>query len=99
MKTFPAIRTVAAWVMMTPLLFVSVSASPRPSYRLTDLSAQPGAIRAVIPYAVNKLGHVVGAGGNANGQSRPFVYRDGVVSDPGTATGYGEAVAKLYGRA
>ncbi len=85
----------AATCLMAALILASVSASagPRPRYELTDLGTLPGAVRAVIPYAVNDHGQVVGAGSNSRGLARPFVFRDGVVSDPGTAPGWGEAVA------
>lgn len=95
MKTLTHLRPLSVVAAATVLILccLTVTAGPRPRFRLTDLSAQPGEIQAIIAYAVNDLGHVVGAGVNSNGLARPFVYRDGIVSDPSTATGWGEAVA------
>ena len=82
-------------VLIATLLFINniACAEPRPRFHLTDLGALPGALSGGIAYAINDRGNVVGSAVNSNGLVRPFLYRDGTMTDPGSATGWGEAVA------
>jgi len=83
-----------AWLTTALLLAcLNVAAGPRPRFRLTDLGTLPGALPGGIAYALNDHGDVVGMAVNFNGMGRPFLYRNGVMTDPGTAPGWGEAVA------
>jgi probable HAF family extracellular repeat protein len=72
---------------------LTVVAGPRPRFELTDLGALPGAHPGGIANAINDRGEVVGSAANSNGLVRPFLYRNGTMTDPGSAAGWGEAVA------
>ena len=95
MKTLTPLRSLAVtWVTIAVFLTcLNVLAGPRPRFRLTDLGALPGAQAGGIAYALNDHGDVVGMAVNSNGMGRPFLYRDGRMTDPGTAPGWGKAVA------
>ena len=72
---------IASLIFLTWLCVqVTGRTAPRPRFEVADLGSLPGG-SGVFPLALNNHGHVVGWAFASNGLSRPFVFRDGRMTE------------------
>jgi len=96
MKTSKLLRLFVIKGSMAAALMLACSiafAGPPPRFHLTDLSAVTGGRPGGWANAINDHGDVVGWVPGANGYLRPFLYRNGTLTELGSGSTWGEAVA------